>query len=36
MFDIICRYKYVDDFMNVKLEVLNIATRVPDNNHAYL
>lgn len=36
MFDIICRYKYVDDFMNVKLEVLNLETRVADNSHAYL
>jgi len=34
MFDIICRYKYVVDFMNIKLEMLNLETRVADNGHA--
>lgn len=36
MFDIICSCKYVADFMNVKLEVLNLETRGAGNSHACL
>jgi hypothetical protein len=32
MYDIVCRYKYVADFMNVELDVLNLETRGADNS----